>query len=265
MGRPLKIQHYSLGAGDTTTGTTNNYGVPVIVDGAYPIFGSLTAPVYPTADYTTDQYFGVVGGSNTVPGQAANLYGVNWPTVKIRVYITGGSEDDGFIITQKGETKYLVASVSPIASTSIAAGNTYRILTVGNTDWAAIGAPASVVIGDVFYATGTPATGTGTVQLVGVCQLANLADSSLTAGTMTITMDIGDSATTRVSKLTNKYALDWTGGNTYDAASVVQRIRYLANFFDQGDTAIKSGTSGANNSSGQQNILTLAQVNRYDA
>jgi hypothetical protein len=264
MGRPLKIQQYSLGSGDNGTSSSPGLGVPVVVDSAYPIFGSLTAPVYPTADYTTDQYFGVVGGSNTVPGQAKNLTGANYPTVKIRVYITGGSEDDGFIITQKGEHKYLVAALSSINATATVAGNTYRILTVGTTDWAAIGAPSGVVIGDVFTATGV-GTGTGTVQLVGVCSLSNEADNSLTAGNMTITMDVGDSTTTRISKLTNKYALDWTGGNTYDAAAVVQRIRYLANFFDQGDTAIKSGTTGANNSTGQQNILTLSQVNRYDA
>ena len=255
MGRPLKIQQYSLGSGDTTTGTTNNYGTPVVVDSAYPIFGQLTAPVYPNT-YTTSQYFGVVGGSNTVPGQANSLTGADYPTVKVRVYITGGSEDNGFIITQKGETKYLVAALTSVAATSISAGNTYRVLTTGNTDWAAIGGPKSnVAIGDVFYATGTGA-GSGTVQLVGVCQLSNEADTSLTAGNMTITMDIGDSSTTRISKLTNKYALDWTGGDTYAATAVVQRIRYLANFFDQGETAIKSGTAQTN--------ITLAQVVKYD-
>lgn len=252
MGRPLKIQQYSLGSGDTATGT----GVPVVVDSAYPIFGQLTNPVYPNT-YNTSQYFGVVGGSNTVPAQAKSLTGADYPTVKIRVYITGGSEDDGFIITQKGAYQYKVAALTPIASTSIAAGNSYRILTTGDTNWAAIGGPTSTVaIGDVFTATGT-GSGSGTVQLVGICTLSNEANSSLTAGNMTITMDIGDSATTRVSKLTNKYALDWTGGDTYSAAAVVQRIRYLANFFDQGETAIKSGTAQTN--------LTLAQINRYDA
>jgi hypothetical protein len=252
MGRPLKIQQYSLGSGDNANGV----GQPVVVDSAYPIFGSLTAPVYP-ATYTTAQYYGVVGGSDTVPGQAMSLTGSDYPTVKIRVYITGGSEDNGFIITQKGAYQYKVAAVSSIAATSITAGNTYRVLTTGSTPWSAIGGPTSnVAIGDVFTATAT-GSGSGTVQLVGICILSNEADSSLTAGNMTITMDIGDSATTRVSKLTNKYALDWTGGNSYDAAAVVQRIRYLANFFDQGETAIKSGTAQTN--------ITLAQINRYDA
>ena len=252
MGRPLKIQQYSLGSGDNASGV----GQPVVVDSAYPIFGSLTAPVYPNT-YTTSQYFGVVGGSNTVPGQARSLTGADYPTVKIRVYITGGSEDDGFIITQKGAYQYKVAALTSINATSTAAGNTYRVLTVGTTDWAAIGGPtSSVAIGDIFTATGVGA-GTGTVQLVGICTLSNEDNASLTAGNMTITMDIGDSATTRVSKLTNKYALDWTGGDTYAATAVVQRIRYLANFFDQGETAIKSGTA--------QTTITLAQVVKYDS
>ena len=248
MGRPLKIQQYSLGAG--------NGGQPVVVDSAYPIFGSLTAPVYP-GTYTTAQYFGVVGGSNTVPGQAQSLTGADYPTVKIRVFIEAGSEDDGFIITQKGAYQYKVAALSSINATSTVAGRAYRILTTGTTPWSAIGGPTSTVaIGDVFTATGV-GTGSGTVQLVGICSLSNEADAALTSGNMTITMDIGDSSTTRVSKLTNKYALDWTGGNTYAATSVVQRIRYLANFFDQGETAIKSGTAQTN--------VTIAQVNRYDS
>jgi hypothetical protein len=248
MGRPLKIQQYSLGAG--------NGGQPVVVDSAYPIFGSLTAPVYP-GTYTTAQYFGVVGGSNTVPGQARSLTGADYPTVKIRVFIEAGSEDDGFIITQKGAYQYKVAALSSINATSTVAGRAYRILTTGTTPWSAIGGPTSTVaIGDVFTATGV-GTGSGTVQLVGICSLSNEADAALTSGNMTITMDIGDSSTTRVSKLTNKYALDWTGGNTYAATSVVQRIRYLANFFDQGETAIKSGTAQTN--------VTIAQVNRYDS
>jgi hypothetical protein len=257
MGRPLKIQQYSLGSGDNASGV----GQPVVVDSGYPNFGSLTNAVYPNT-YTTAQYFGVVGGSNTVSAQ--NKANGDFPTVQVRVYITGGSEDNGFIITQKGATKYLVAAVTPINATSMTVGFTYRILTTGTTPWIESGAPSQVVIGDVFYCTAV-GTGSGTVQQVGVCQLSNEADASLTAGNMTISMDIGDSVVTRISKLTNKYALDWTGGDTYAASSVIQRIRYLTNFFDQGETAIKSGTSGAANATGQQNLLTLSQVESWDA
>ena len=91
----------------------------------------------------------------------------------------------------------------------------------------------------------------------GVCVLADLADGALTDNTMTITLDEGDSTPLRVSKLTNKWALDYTGGATYSAAAVVQRIRYLANFFDGGSTAIKSGTTNQS--------VTLGLIENYNS
>ena len=91
----------------------------------------------------------------------------------------------------------------------------------------------------------------------GVCVLSDLNDGALTDNTMTITMDEGDSTPVRISKLTNKWALDYTGGSTYTAAAVVQRIRYLANFFDGGSTAIKSGTTGQS--------VTLGLVENYNS
>jgi len=94
----------------------------------------------------------------------------------------------------------------------------------------------------------------------GICVLADLDDGALTNGTMTITMDEGDSTPKRISKLTNKWALDFTGGPTYSASAVVQRIRYLANFFDGGSTAQKSGTKNVPNTAAQQNIVTLGLV-----
>jgi len=94
----------------------------------------------------------------------------------------------------------------------------------------------------------------------GICTLADLADGALTANTMTITLDEGDSTPKRVSKLTNKYALDYTGGSTYSAAAVVQRIRYVSNFFDGGSTTQKSGTRNQANTAGQQNIVTLGLI-----
>ena len=92
---------------------------------------------------------------------------------------------------------------------------------------------------------------------VGTCVLSDLDDGALTANTMTITMDEGDSTPVRISKLTNKWALDYTGGSTYAAAAVVQRIRYLANFFDGGSTAVKSGTRGQ--------AVTLGLVDNYNS
>lgn len=94
----------------------------------------------------------------------------------------------------------------------------------------------------------------------GICTLADLDDAALTPNTMTITMDEGDSTPKRISKLTNKWALDYTGGPGYSAAAVVQRIRYVANFFDGGSTAQKSGTRNVPNTAAQQNIVTLGLV-----
>lgn len=187
MGRPLKIKK------STTT------------DIGFNAFNAVEVPVFPNT-MTAAEFFGVVGGSDTVDTAA-------YPTVKVRVKIGSNAEADGYIIRQKGSIKYLVSD------------------------------------------------GTNT----GVCTLADLADGTLTDGTMTITYDTGDSAVTRISKLTNKWALDYTGGATYSAEAVVQRVRYLANFFDAGSTAIKSGTSGQANTATQQNIVTLAEVENYNS
>jgi hypothetical protein len=66
----------------------------------------------------------------------------------------------------------------------------------------------------------------------GICVLANTADSALAADTMTISFTTGgDSTLTRVSRLTNKWALDFASN------------RYLVNFFADEGTMIKSGTA----------------------
>lgn len=48
----------------------------------------------------------------------------------------------------------------------------------------------------------------------GVCALANLADSSLTANTMTVTCVMADSTAFKASKITNKFVWD-QDGNKY--------------------------------------------------
>ena len=48
------------------------------------------------------QYYGVVGGDTDLSNYAH-------PVVKVRVKITGESEADGYIIRQKGSSKYLVS------------------------------------------------------------------------------------------------------------------------------------------------------------
>ena len=231
MGRPLKIK-------ESTT-----------VDIGFNAFSVLTSPVYPDT-FTGTEYAGVVGGAN------ANVATSAYPVVKARAYLPDAdtsAEDDAYIITQKGTTKYLVATVSAINDEDLVAGNTYRILTVGTTDWRSVGATtANPAVGDVFTATGVGA-GTGTVQQVGVCALANLTDGNLTEGTMNITFSTGDSTATTVSRLTNKFVYDYS----------TPPVRYAANFFTDEGILVKSGTSGGANVSGQQNQLDLAIVENY--
>ena len=61
-----------------------------------------------------------------------------------------------------------------------------------------------------------------------------------------------DSTATPLSKLTNKFLLDWTGGSTYEANQVINDVRIVANFFTDEGTVIKSGTA--------QTTITLAIV-----
>jgi hypothetical protein len=245
MGRPLKIKK-------STT-----------IDIGYPAFDAVIDPVYP-ATMTSANFFGVVGGSNTVDTSA-------YPTVQVRVFVTGFAEEDGYIIRQKGAHKYLVGGTTD--RTALVAGRAYRITTVGNTDWASYGAPSNAAVGAVFTATAALAnTGTGRVNAVGVCVLTS--DTSPTAGLMSISYAVGgDSTEVPLSKLTNKYLQGWTGftneagtslttyaddGNNLGPVDYSGETTYLANFFTDVGTAIKAGE--ANNGT-----ITLAQVQKYNS
>jgi hypothetical protein len=232
MGRPLKIKK----------STTSDIG--------FNALDSLTNPVYPTTPTTFGgtEYLGVVGGAN------ANVASATYPVVKARAFITGTlAEDDAYIITQKGSTKYQVATVTAVNDEDMIVGLAYRILSVGTTDWAACGASDSnAAVGDVFTAVAVGA-GTGTAQAVGTCVLANEADSSLTEGNMNITFSTGDSTAQLISRLTNRFALDYSD----------PPVRYAVNFFSDEGFEVKSGTTGAVNASGQQNRVSLAIVENY--
>jgi len=203
------------------------------------------------------EYEGVVGGSNTVDS-------ANYPTVKCRVRITGFAEEDGYIITQKGAHKFLVGGTT--ARTALVSGTAYRITVVGDTNWTAYGVTGTPTVGQIFTATAAlGSTGTGRVNAVGVCILADEADTTLTSGNMNITFTLNDSTARRISKLTNKFILDFTGGSTYAATSVVNDVRYAANFFTDEGTVIKSGTTGSGNTGTQQNLLDLGIVENYNS
>jgi hypothetical protein len=212
MGRPLKIKK-------TTT-----------TDIGFNALSSLTAPLYPSDPTTFDgtEFLGVVGGANATVATSA------YPVVRAKVYIPGAAaEDDGYIITQKGTIKYQVASVTAVNDEDLEAGLSYRILSVGTTDWAACGASSSAAVGDVFTATAA-GSGTGTAQQVGTCVLANEASGALTEGNMNIAMFNGDSTDILISRLTNHYALDYS----------TPPVRYVVNFFSDEGSEIKSGADG---------------------
>jgi hypothetical protein len=255
MGRPLKIQKTSTGSG--------NGGASVGVDLGFPNFGSLTAPVVNTADtLNTTQYLGVVGGAAPTDAPSATN-----PRIDVTVNIaapdgSGIGSATGYIIRQKGSHKYLVGDATGVNDGSFVVGQAYQIVSVGTTDWTAAGAPSNFGVGTVFTARSVGGAGTGTANSVGVCVLDD--DTTPAAGLMAITFTVTDSTATTVSKLTNKFLLDWTGGSTYAATSVIADKRYATNFFTDEGTVIKSGTTGAANTgtvtSGQQNLLDLAIV-----
>jgi hypothetical protein len=187
----------------------------------------------------------VVGGANASVATAA------YPVVKCRAFIVT-AEDDAYIITQKGSIKYQVATITAVNDEDMVAGRAYRILSVGDTNWAAVGGSSSAAVGDVFTATAAGA-GTGTVQNVGTCVLADQADGALTLGNMNITFSTGDSTAQTISRLTNRFALDYS----------TPPVRYAVNFFSDEGEEVKSGTTGAVNASGQQNRVSLAIVENY--
>ncbi len=243
MGRPLKIQKLSTGSG--------NSGASVSVDLAYPNFGSLTAPVFnsPVQTLNDNQYLGVVGGAAPTDTPTTTN-----PRIDVTVNIaapdgSGIGVAQGYIIRQKGAHKYLVGDVTGVTGGAFVVGQAYQIVTVGTTNWTAAGAGANFGIGTIFTAT-TVGDGDGVANSVGVCVLDN--DVTPAAGLMAITFTQTDSTATPLSKLTNKFLLDWTGGSTYEADQVINDVRIVANFFTDEGTVIKSGTA--------QTTITLAIV-----
>jgi hypothetical protein len=248
MGRPLKIQK------------TNN-SIPT--DIGYPNFGSLTAPVVNSADtLSSTEFLGVVGGATPTDTPSTTF-----PRIEVIVNIanpsgTGLGVATGYIIRQKGSHKYLVGDTTGVTDGSFLVGQAYQVTALGTTNWQAIGAEADIGVGGVFTATGADGGGNGTANSIGICVLAD--DATPAVGLMAITFTNTDSTATTVSKLTNKFLLDWTGGSDYAATSVVGDKRYAANFFTDEGTVIKSGTTAVANTGtvagGQQNLLDLAIV-----
>jgi hypothetical protein len=194
MGRPLKIKK----------STTKDIG--------FNDFGNVEVAVIPTG-LTTTEFLGVVGGSNTSIATSA------YPVVKITANVNG-QEGSAHIITQKGSTKYLVSGENSVNAGSFTAGFSYQILTLGNTDWTAIGAGINPQVGQVFTATSAGA-GSGTASDAGQCVLVT--SGTLSSGQMNMVFN-ANGGSAYASRLTNKYI--WDNTNT----------RYAVNFFVAGTT-----------------------------
>ena len=273
MGRPLKIQKYSLG--------TSISGGAVAIDQAYPPFAAPTTmdtntTVLPQPATSPVPFTGVVGG------QRGGAVSSTYPVVEVQANIllasgSGAGVHNGIILRQKGARKFMVQDVTSVQDEAIRPNNAYVITSLGNTDWQALGAPAGAIVGTVFTATvsGAGLSTNGVANLVGTCVLVN--DGSPAAGEMSITMAVGgDSTAVYISKLTNKFVQDFNGGETGGVANtgdvwaetdVVDNIEYAANFFTDESTFAKSGADVATwtgtNQPGNNGTLELAQVEKY--
>jgi hypothetical protein len=194
MGRPLKIKK-------STT-----------IDIGFNDFGNVEVPVVPVG-LTTTEFLGAVGGANT------NIATGDYPVVKITANVNG-QEGAAYIITQKGTTKYLVSGENSVNAGSFTPGFSYQILTLGDTDFTAIGAGINPTVGQVFTATGA-GSGTGTASDAGQCQL--IANATINSGQMNMIFS-ANGGSVYASRLTNKYIYDAAGG------------RFAVNFFVAGDT-----------------------------
>jgi hypothetical protein len=261
MGRPLKIQKYSSNTG------INSPGAATPIDEGYPNFGSLTDPVYNSAlTLNADQFYGVVGGAKS------SALSATFPIIKCQVNITNSYSGDsaGVIIRQKGSHKYMVATTASIDPANAVAGVALRITTIGDTNWTAMGLSGAAAVGTIFTPSAAAGAGTtGEAQEVGTCVLTS--DLSPTAGLMSISYFTGDSTEVAISKLTNKFLLNWTsfqnaagtsltsyadGSNNVGPVVYSGEGQYLANFFTDEGTATKSGSEDGS-------TIDLAIVENY--
>ena len=248
MGRPLKIQKYSLNTG------VGSPGANTPVDLAYPPFSALTNPAYnqPTQTLDSAQFLGVVGGSPPTSQPSATYPVV---TAFVNITLANGSSTfalagsyAGRIIRQKGSHKYLVVYTGgTTADGAFIVGQSYQIVALGTTNWQSVGTgTGTVAAGDIFTATAANGGGNGTAYPVGVCVLTN--DTTPATGLMAIGYESGDSAAATASNLTNKRVRDWVGtaGDYSDAnlgeVEYTGELSYIANFFTDEGGVSQSGS-----------------------
>jgi hypothetical protein len=272
MGRPLKIKKITEASYNSSTGA--NPGVDI----GFNALAYLTAPVLPSNVWdSATEYLGVVGGV-----QPPTVASANYPVIKCEVNITNSysGQVPGLIIRQKGSHKFLVSTTAGIDPENAVIGGSptvaLRIRVVGDTNWAAMGAPAGYGVGTIFTPTAAAGAGTnGTAQEVGICVLGS--DLTPPAGDMSISYFSNDSVETAISKITNKFLQNFAGGETGGSANtgevwnpnqVVNNVVFADNFFSDEGTTAKSGaevdTWGTNGSEQlATGALDLAIVENY--
>jgi len=273
MGRALKIQKTNIGSGSTVTGGVTSYNQNILTDAGYPNFGSLTNPVYNSADTLSPaDYIGVVGGS-----PATSTASSTNPEIACYVNIlladgtdsqTATSSYTGRIIRQKGAHKFLVAATgATVNDEDMVVGQAYQIASLGTTNWQSVGAGTDAAVGDIFTCTADVGAGTGTVYIVGQCVLSN--DGTPAAGLMSIEFSVGDSAAVYASYITNKWIRDWNGMTvgSYSNDNTGVNIQsgenfYPVNFFSDEGTVTWSGAEIIGGAEAQNGTLQLAQVTK---
>jgi hypothetical protein len=199
-----------------------------------------------TATPTGEGFFGVVGGNISTSDY-------DFPVTTTRIFPAGGSistEGDGFIVRQKGASKYLVSRLDSTAidPANAVVGSIVRIVSVGDTDWNAMGMPGDgyVSAGAIFTVEAASAAGSsGTVAECGTCTLADVNDASLSSGDMTVSYtDVGSSAV-RLKRFSNKHGIPFSGSPV------------LLNFFNILDDTVKIGGSGSSASPATRDLVQI--------
>ena len=164
---------------------------------------------------------GVASSSGTYEGGVGGYTTQTIATIQPTVKVRSATATTGSIISQRGAHKFQVSDENTVNDESVTVGQTYRINSVGSTDWAAMGAGPNANTNDVFAALAAGA-GTGTVQNVGICTLVNLATPTA-ANTMSLTCtaasinnaNVANIGTGTVGSSTNRQAayITWNAGD----------------------------------------------------
>jgi hypothetical protein len=208
----------------TVTGSSTNFDTQalnsgnsqIVVDdgnGGYTVVGVVDAVASATS-------------LTLVANAAAVLSGSNY-------YYSTETNSGAHILRQKGAKKFLVCTELSLQDEAIAQGQAYKIRTLSDTDWVALGAPENATAGVVFTATksGHGLTTNGTVYPVGVCTLV---DDSTPPGQNEMSIAVyNDGDTTYAAKITNHWVRDFDN-NSYPPND--SDVKFVATFFnDNGD------------------------------